>query len=338
MIKTFAPGFFVLVSLALGGMLVHDQRQIAGQSAQITELQAQVVRQHDEISKTRSAAAEMEQKHSQLLARAKATRQSLADARNAAAAVPAVAATPAPADAATGGKKKPANPFTDSIANMMKDPAMKNMMRTTQATSIRQMYGDLVKQWSLSPEEADTFYNLLLDKQMDQMDQGMKFMEKGPDAVDAANTANAGDPDAQLKASLGDDLYKQYRAYEKTLSERLTVNQLQQQLAVSNVPAMTADQSQVLMQAITEEQASMPKGSLTQPMSPKGDPFNIDPAQVDTFMKAQGDLDDKIDTRMANTLSAEQLQVLKQQQQQALSVQRMGLEMAAKMMAPAATP
>ena len=41
---------------------------------------------------------------------------------------------------------------------------------------------------------------------------------------------------------------------------------------------------------------------------------------------------------MAGTISAEQLQALKQQQQQMLSTQRMGMEMAAKMMAPSPTP
>ena len=73
---------------------------------------------------------------------------------------------------------------------------MKNMMRTTQGTALREMYGDLVKGWALSPDETQTFYDLLLDKQMDQMDQGMKILEKGSDAI---KTADAGDPDARSR-------------------------------------------------------------------------------------------------------------------------------------------
>ncbi len=41
---------------------------------------------------------------------------------------------------------------------------------------------------------------------------------------------------------------------------------------------------------------------------------------------------------MAGAISAEQLKALKEQQQQMLSTQRLGMEMAAKMMAPAPTP
>ena len=56
------------------------------------------------------------------------------------------------------------------------------------------------------------------------------------------------------------------------------------------------------------------------------------------MMKAQGDLNAKIDARMANTISPEQLQALKQQQEQTLSMQRMSMEMAAKMFGPSPTP
>ena len=339
MIKTIALGFFVLTSLTLGGLLVQEKQRTAAQSSRVAELQTQVASQHDEIQKTATAAAALEQKHSQLLARAKAAKQALLEARNAA--MPGPAAVPvadASADAnPTGKPKTPANPFSGSLAKMMKDPAMKNMMRATQATTIRQMYGDLVKQWALSPEETNTFYDLLLDKQMDQMDQGMAYLEKGPDAAKTA-AAVATDPDAKLKASLGDDLYKQYQDYQKTLGSRLAVNQYQQQLAVSNAPAMTADQSKSLLQAITEEQANMPSGSFFRPAAPGANPLGTDPAQMDQYIKGQGELNDKVDARMANTLSAEQLQVLKEQQQQMLATQRTVMEMTAKMMAPSPTP
>ena len=339
MLKTIALGILVMVTLAFGGLLVQDRNQIAQQTTRIAELQTQVTGQREEIRKTSAAAAELEQKRTQLVAKAKAARQSLLEARAAAASTP-----PAPPAAATpdddspdaaGKKKKPANPFTDSITRMMKDPAMKDMMRATQSNALRQMYGDLVKQWSLSPDEIKTFYDLLLDKQMDQMDKGMAYLEKGP--ADAVPTP-AVDPDAKLKASLGDDLYKQYQDYEKTLVGRLAVNQFQQQLANGNVTPLTQDQTKTMLQVITEEQANTPPGLGASSMGGVGRSFTMDAAQVDQFVKNQSDLNDRVNARMAGTLSTEQLQALKDQQQQMLSMQRMGMEMAAKMYGPSPTP
>ena len=333
MIKSVALLLFVVATSVLGGLLIVKTRQSAQQSVEIAALNEEVTRRDQVIAKTRAATAELEQKREQLVARNKAAKQALLDAR-AAAATPAADASPEPANAG-GKKKKPANPFADSITKMMKDPAMKNVMRSTQATVLKQMYGDLVKQWSLSPEETQTFYDLLLDKQMDQMDQGMAILEKGPDALKSAGTA---DPDAKLKASLGDNFYKQYQDYEKTIAGRYTVNQFQQQLAVSNTPPLTPDQSATLLQTISEEKMNLPPGVLGQTPGGNAGSFSMSPDQVEQFVKAQGDLNDRIDARMANTLSADQLQVFKEQQQQMLATQRMGMEMAAKMMAPPATP
>ena len=333
MIKTVALVLLALTSLILGGLLVQEKHQAAQLVDRVAKAEALSAKQQEEIRKARSAVADLEQKRGQLVARNKVAQQALVDARNAAS-TPASDASPTPAGG-DGRKKKSANPLADSITKMMKDPAMKNMMRTTQGTVLKQMYGDLVKGWALSPDETQTFYDLLLDKQMDQMDLGMNILEKGPDA---AKTTDVGDPDAKLKAALGDNLYKQYQDYQKTISGRLTVNRFQQQLATGSTPALTPDQSSTLLQTITEETANLPPGIFSPPAGGNATSFSMSPGQVDQYMKAQGDLDDRIDARMANTLSPDQLQVLKEQQQQMIATQRMGMEMAAKMMAPSPTP
>ena len=340
MLAVAALMVFMLASVVLGALFFSARKQNAAQSDEIAALKAQIAGQRAEIQKAAAAVAESDQKRAQIAAKARAARQSLAEARAAAAAVtpaPAAALAPSPDDSGNGGedkKKKPWGPFGDSLAKMMKDPAMKNMMRSGQSIALRQMYGDLVKQWSLSPEETDTFYDLLLDKQMAQMDQGMKVLEKGS----AAATTPPGDLDAKIKASLGDDLYKQYQDYEKALPAHMEVSQFQQQLAVGNTPPLTPDQSKVLLQAITEERAAQPPGNYFSGTGANANSFAMDPAQVDQMMKAQGDLNAKIDARMANTLSPDQLQALKQQQEQTLSMQRMSMEMAAKMFGPSPTP
>ncbi len=343
MLKNLALVFLLLFSLALGAVLIRVDRQNRANVARIAEMQQQAAVQLSEIQATKTQAAELEQKRQQITARSKADRQALREAREAAAAATAEAAvtpdpapvTPAPSHDAAG-KKKSGNSFTESIAKMMKDPAMKNMMRTAQASSLKQLYGDLVKQWNLSPEETDSFYNLLLDKQSDNMDRGMKLLDKSVDA--STVTAEVKDADAQIKAALGDDRYQQYQDYEKTLSGRYTISQFQQQLAATNTPPLNADQTKVLLQAANDEKLNLPNGSPTASTGTDGNPFGMDPAQMDGLIKAQQDLNARIDARVEYTLTPEQLKVLKDQQQQMISMQRMGMEMAAKMMGPSPTP
>ena len=329
MIKSLALGILVLVSLTLGALLLQARQHLAAQSARLATLETALAKQRDELQADARATAALQQKQDQLAARAKAARQSLLAARAAAAATPAAdaaASTPAPGD--TPGTKKGSNPFKDYVTKMMKDPATKNMMRAAQAGALRQMYGDLVKQWSLSPEETSTFYDLLLDKQTDQMDRGMKLMEDGPDAVSKADLDSSDD---KIKASLGDNLYQQYKDYEKTIGGRFTVNQLQQQFAGSSTPLLTPDQSKVLIQAVTEEPANMPSGSYSMFSGNNANPMAMDPAQIDQYITTQTDLNARIDARVATVLSPEQLQAFKDQQQQTLATQRAGMEMAAKM-------
>ena len=334
MIKTVALIFFVLVSLVLGGLLLRDQEQITQRVAQVASLQTEVARQRAVAQKSTADAAKLAEKRTQLLARARAAEQSLGEAQAASQPSPDATASATPAKAVAAGTQT-SNPFSESLSKMLKDPATKKMMRATQGVALRQLYDDLVKKWALSPEETSTFYDLLLDKQSADMDRGMEVLEKG---VDSTSQTPAADPEAKIKASLGDDLFQQYKEYEKTLGGRLTLNQLQQQLATSNIPALTPDQSNALLQTITEEQTKQPPPDFASRAGQGGNPFVLDSAQVDQFVQRQGTLNDQIDARMAGTLSAPQLQALKDQQQQMLSMQKMGMEMAAKMMGPSPTP
>ena len=54
----------------------------------------------------------------------------------------------------------------DMVQKMMKDPAMREMMRSQQESAIKMMYGGLLKQLNLSPEEKDKFMGILTDLQL----------------------------------------------------------------------------------------------------------------------------------------------------------------------------
>ncbi len=341
MFKNVALIFLLLVSVSLGSLLVREKRFSQLSTTQVVELTKQTQAQREEVRVAKAAVAAQEEKQRQAAATAQAEKQARREAREAAAIAAAQAdSTPDPAADATataGPKKKDKglNAFTGSLAKMMKDPAMKNMMRTTQGAALKQVYSDFVKQHNFTPEQTEAFYNALLDKQAGDMEKGMKMFDKGVDASAAA--ADTGDPDAKIKAALGDDLYPQYKDYEKTLVGRYTLSHYQQQLAANNTTPLNSDQSRAMLQAVNEEKINFP-GGLKDAMGNDGAGMMTDPTKVDQFVKAQEDLNRRIDARVEYVLTPDQLKVLKDQQQQMITMQRMGMEMAAKMMAPAPTP
>ena len=55
------------------------------------------------------------------------------------------------------------------LSKMMKDPAMKQMLRQQQTAMVDMMYGPMFKELGLSAEDADKLKELLLDRQMNSL-------------------------------------------------------------------------------------------------------------------------------------------------------------------------
>ncbi len=164
-------------------------------------------------------------------------------------------ASPAPMPQAEATPKDKGGIFA-GMAGMLKDPAMRKMIAAQQAMALRGFYADFVKQAHLTPDEADKFFQLLGDRQSALMDSSANMMSGGKldmDAVTAAtNTANAA-----LKDLLGPDRFSAYQEYEKTLGDRIQVQQFGQQLGSTGAPLQDY-QSQALIQIMSQEQANMP--------------------------------------------------------------------------------
>src|SRR5208282_1795983 len=94
------------------------------------------------------------------------------------------------------------------LGEMFKDPAMLESMRPQQLMTTKMMYGPLVKQLNLSPDQADKFYNLLVDN-------GLKSMT----AIQSGNAgeikSNQQSLEANLQSLLGDAGYAQYQNWLK---------------------------------------------------------------------------------------------------------------------------
>src|SRR5204863_9128458 len=105
----------------------------------------------------------------------------------------------------------------EMIGKMMKDPAMREMMREQQKAMINMMYGGLFKDMKLSPDEKDKLKSLLTDAQMKNIESAQGLL--GGEAKDGTAGEDAGKQIAdskkqmndEIKSLLGDERFAQYQ-------------------------------------------------------------------------------------------------------------------------------
>jgi hypothetical protein len=243
----------------------------------------------------------------------------------------------APDQAAPASDQPKKSPMAQMAEMMAKNPAMRQMIADQQKQQIQRQYGDLIKSLNLSPDEADQFLKLLSDKQMSQMDAGLKLAAGNLSADDRAalvqqikDNSDAGD--AQIKEFLNNDAdYTQYQTYTQQMPERQEVSTLSSSLAAAGQPL---DPSQVdpLVQMMADERANFKfTGDLGNGNS-NPDPSKLTGAAIDSYLQQEAQLQSQIADRAASILTPEQLEVFKQNQANQLQMQKVGMSMARQMM------
>ncbi len=246
---------------------------------------------------------------------------------------PAATATGETQAGAASKKSKPTAAFGESFQKMMTDPDMKKVMRQQQALGIRMMYGDFIKQLHLSNDDADRFIDLLSDRQMASVEMMGKASEDGLLTVAKTAENSRADFDAKLKDMVGPDTFKQFEGYEKTIGDRMMLQQYQQLFSGTAQPLDDTQRSS-LLQIMIDERAKMPPspfdqtnkdvtGQLKAPQS--------DQAMHD-FLAQQGELNQRVYQKAAEVLSPDQLASFQKFQQQMTDMQQMGLKMGKQMM------
>jgi len=248
---------------------------------------------------------------------------------------PSAAATPAPsAPLPAPTPEKPKNPL-DGLSALMNNPAMRKMMATQQRRMIEENYADLIKQFQFTPEERAQFIDLLVTKQMVNMDFGMKVMKATPEEREALSdemkhaTENADD---DLREFFNDDAdYKTYEDYQKQLAQRMEIRQLAPEMAGINQP-LSADQQKSLLEIMQAERKAAPASD------DANDP-TLGAEAIDRLIKRQAETQKRIAERAASILTTGQLEVLLKIQEKNLEMTKFGLEMSRSMFGtPAPTP
>jgi len=144
-------------------------------------------------------------------------------------------------EAPAAGKMKDATRrMMSSIAKMMENPTMNKVMEASQRGAVGALYSDLIEYLDLDAEETKYFMDLLMYRQMKQMDLGMKMMGGGMDEAETEQmTADITEASETVKSEMqkflnNPDDFAEFEFYEKTMGERMMLAQMDQTLASSD--------------------------------------------------------------------------------------------------------
>jgi len=228
----------------------------------------------------------------------------------------------APEPAETPAEEKPKGGM---LARMFKDPQMRKMLAAQQAATLRGFYSDFVKEARLTPDEADKFFQLLEDRQMALMDSSANMMSGNPVDMKAA-TAATNTADEALKELLGSDRFGLYRDFEKTLGDRIQVQQFSQQLGPVGAPLQDY-QTQALIQIMSQERANLPG-----PQTGGAGMASLTPDQIDEYSKQVDAMNQRVYNRALSVLTPPQLSAFATFQKNMANAQMAGLKVTQQML------
>ncbi len=237
-------------------------------------------------------------------------------------------------------KTNDASPF----AGMFKDPAMKEMIKNQQKAvlgpMIAKQYAALFQQLGLTPEQTTSLKDLLQQKMLAGTEAGMSMLDGSLDATKRAELAKqmksqTEEYDAQIKQFLGEDNYQTFQSYEKTMPDRMVVSQFGDQLA-GGPTALSADQQQQLIQAMSEERSGFKWTTDFNNQNPANGDFTalFTEDKMNQFTQEKAKLDELTLTRARSILTPDQVTVFQEFQASQRQMQIAGMKMAAKMFAP----
>lgn len=120
----------------------------------------------------------------------------------------------------------------ENLSAMMENPTMNQVLEASQRGTIGVLYTDLIDELDLNDEEMRYFMDLIMHRQMKQVDLALKLMS-GDLSEEERATLEAEIEDARQLVSEemerflnNPDDYAEFEYYEKTLSERMMLSQV----------------------------------------------------------------------------------------------------------------
>lgn len=227
------------------------------------------------------------------------------------------------------------NPMS-AMADMMKDPAMKEMMKSQARAQVEFMYRDLFELLGLDAGKQEQLTKMLEDRSAAGMDLGFSMMggkemsaeekKRKMDEMKAATDAS----DKALKELLGDSAFAKFESFEKSQPERLQLNTLNSQLKDKGIELSEEAESK-LMDTMFQERTNF-KFDMDFADQKNFDFEKYNEAGLSRYAEQQQELRGRILTKAEGILTPEQLEVFRKNQEQQAAMEKMGLQMGLKMM------
>lgn len=219
-----------------------------------------------------------------------------------------------------------------AVAEMMKNPQMKEMMRTQQKVMVDQMYASLPRYLNLSAETKERLSALLLERHLAMSEVGMTMMggseEERKIALEKSQTVKAS-CDQAIKELLGDPDYEVFSQYEQSIPEQTHVTMFKNSL--SSDDNLSEQQEYDLVTAMYQARKDLPQDTLLNQQNQAPDPSQLTEERIAETLKQMDVLQQRYAEGAAAILNSEQLDRFKQWQQQMANMQRAGLNIAAQM-------
>src|ERR1041385_1898722 len=223
----------------------------------------------------------------------------------------------------------------EMLGKMMKDPAMRDMMRGQQKATLNMMYGGLFKEMTLAPEEKEKLMGILTEAQMKNIEsaQGIFGGQKEDTGVDMQKRFEdtRKQTETELKSLLGDERFAQYEDYQKNISERMQLDQLKTQLDSEKMPLQDQQLAQ-LLKVMKEERAAVPPVIPNDAASfPKDFKALMTAENLEKQMQWMEDYDRRVLDRAGQFLTPDQMKQYRAFQQSQAAMQQFGLKMAGEL-------
>jgi hypothetical protein len=183
-------------------------------------------------------------------------------------------------------------------------PPAIDSMRSDAAKMVERLYRPLAEQLDLTPQQSETFYQILLENKMSGMAQSAELLSHGDVSRLARTVAEfQKDTDGRLLALLGEAKFSQYQEYQTGIGDRGTLEMIQSDFAEH---PLTKEQQRGLLRAMSSarKRGGEPAAGNTG--------FSVADASdvMDQKLKRQESVDQQVLQQAAAFLSPAQLQIL----------------------------
>ncbi len=250
--KNVIIGILLVVSVALGGLLIQKN----GVAARAEARQEALQREMDDLQ---ASLAERETRAASLREKLEAAQVESVSNAGAAAQLSQALTNQAQAFAEENTNAKPANPFAEMFKNPEMRDMIKNQQKAVMGTMVDKNYAEFFKSMNMTPEQTAAMKELILNKMLGGAELGMELMGGEMDAEKRAALLkqmkdNTEALDNQIKELLGAENYSLYEAYEKTIPDRQAIDALKTQLSENT--RLSSAQEEQLREALSSERLS----------------------------------------------------------------------------------